>query len=288
MPGGLTYIVLTLLAVAIAALALWRTSDIRADETAWQQLAAYQPDSPRRFDASMVADLPEPARRFFEFAISPGTPLATVAAIEMEGELGLGNREQPNYQPMRAEQILAAPHGFVWRVRAGTWLRMAGSDGAADGTSWSRFWLYGIVPIARAGGSADHLRSAFGRYVAEAVFWTPAALLPGEQVTWEETGDDAARVTVAWNGLEQSVDLHVDGDGRPAKVEFRRWSDANPDQAFRFQPFGGYLSEFEEFGGFRLPTRVEAGNLFGTDDYFPFFRANVTSVRFPGLEAVRE
>jgi len=166
--------------------------------------------------------------------------------------------------------------------------RACPADGAAEGASWSRFWLYGILPVARAGGSADHLRSAFGRYLAEAVFWTPAALLPGKHVTWRAIGDDAARVTVAWNGLEQSVDLHVDAEGRPVRVEFRRWSDANPDQSFRFQPFGGYLSEFEEFEGFRLPTRVEAGNFFGTDDYFPFFRVNVTSVRFPGLEARRE
>jgi len=284
-PGGLTYIVLTLLAVAIAALALWRTSDIRADQAAWQQLAASQSDSPGRFEPSMVSDLPGPARRYFEFAIEPGTPLATVAVIEMKGEFGMGDREQPNYQPMRAEQILAPPQGFVWRVTAGDWLRMSGSDGAAEGASWSRFWLYGILPVARAGGSADHLRSAFGRYIAEAVFWTPAALLPGKHVTWRAIGDDAARVSVAWNGLEQSVDLHVDAEGRPVRVEFRRWSDANSDKAFRFQPFGGYLSEFREFEGYRLPTRVEAGNFFGTDEYFAFFRVDVTSVRFPGLEA---
>jgi len=205
--------------------------------------------------------------------------------IEMKGEFGMGDREQPNYQPMRAEQILAPPQGFVWRVTAGDWLRMSCSDGAAEGASWSRFWLYGILPVARAGGSADHLRSAFGRYIAEAVFWTPAALLPGKHVTWRAIGDDAARVTVAWNGLEQSVDLHVDAEGRPVRVEFRRWSDANPDQSFRFQPFGGYLSEFREFEGFRLPTHIEAGNFFGTDEYFPFFRITVTAVRFPGLEA---
>ena len=32
---------------------------------------------------------------------------------------------------------------------------------------------------------------------------------------------------------------------------------------------------------FRLPTRVEAGNQFGTEAFFPFFIAEVTAVRFP-------
>ena len=82
--------------------------------------------------------------------------------------------------------------------------------------------------------------------------------------------------------LEQSVNVTVDAAGRPTKVDFLRWSDANPDKVYRLQPFGGYLSEFREFDGYRLPTRVEAGNFFATDDYFPFFRVNVTSIRFPG------
>jgi hypothetical protein len=74
--------------------------------------------------------------------------------------------------PMSAEQILAAPHGFVWKFNAGDGLmRVSGSDVASDSVSWSRFWLLGVVPVARAGGNPDHSRSAFGRYVAEAVFF---------------------------------------------------------------------------------------------------------------------
>ena len=47
------------------------------------------------------------------------------------------------------------------------------------------------------------------------------------------------------------------------------------------QPFGGYLSEFREFDGFTLPTHVEAGNMFETDAYFPFFIVDITDIRFP-------
>ena len=229
----------------------------------------------------MTAALPEPARRFFRFAIEPGTPLVTVAEIRMKGELGLGNRQSPQYRPMTAEELLAVPHGFVWRVRAGSWLRVAGSDGAAEQLSWSRFWLLGFVPVGRAGGNPDHLRSSFGRLVAEAIFWTPAALLPSGHVAWHAAGRDSARVTVSRGGLQQTVELQLDDDGRPIKVSFQRWSNANPEKVFQLQPFGGYLSAFREFDGYRLPTRIEAGNFLGTDDYFPFFRAEVTAVRFP-------
>ena len=77
------------------------------------------------------------------------------------------------------------------------------------------------------------------------------------------------------------MEVEVDAEGRPVKVRFLRWSDANPEKTFRFQPFGGHLSEFREFDGFNLPTRIEAGNFFETEDYFPFFVAEVDDIRFP-------
>jgi hypothetical protein len=67
-------------------------------------------------------------------------------------------------------------------------------------------------------------------------------------------------------------------------VVIQRWSNANPAQVYREQPFGGDLSDFRRVGGYRLPFRVEGGNLIGTPDYFPFFKAEVTAIRLPQLE----
>lgn len=167
--------ILLLGGIGAATLAAWQLAARSADEArareAWAQLAATTGAAPGRFDPAMVADLPEPARRFFLFAIEPGTRLATVVQITMDGQLSLGTSEKPNYQPMHAEQLLAAPHGLVWRVRTGSGpMRAEGSDGMVADRSWTRFRLLALVPVVRAGGDADHLRSSFGRVVAEAVF----------------------------------------------------------------------------------------------------------------------
>lgn len=266
------------LILAVAALGGLRWLDHRADRAEWNRLAALQPADPAVFSPDMVADLPHPARRFFTYAIRPGTPLLPVAEIDMGGKFSLGDRDAPAYQAMQAHQILAAPQGFVWSMRTLSGLPLSGSDTG----SWTRFRIFGVIPVGRLGGDADHRRSAFGRYVAEAVFWTPAALLPGPGVDWIAIDDDTARVTVRYDGLEQAVDLILGPEGRPVEVRFQRWSDANPDKQHRLQPFGGYLSDFREVQGYRLPFRVEAGNMFGTADYFPFFLAEVSAIRFPG------
>jgi len=271
-----------LIAAAGAGLQLRKfAADEEEFRRAWGELVKLQVPLPERFDPGMVSTLPEPARRFFLFAIKPGARLSTVLELTMQGELSLGTKDDPKFQPMRAEQVLAAPHGLVWRIESGSGLmRFAGSDGMVKDRSWTRFWLLRVIPVVRVGGDADHLRSSFGRVVAEAAFWTPAFLLPREGVAWSAVDDDTARVTVTQGAREQAVDIRVHPDGRPAWVAMQRWTNANSDKVFRLQPFGGKVSDFREVEGVRIPFRVDGGNFFGTPDYFPFYKVRVVQARF--------
>lgn len=244
-------------------------------------LIASQPTNRQVFEPTVIADLPEPARRFLSFAIAPGTPLYHGVDLQMEGRISNGTGAEPGWMDMEARQVMALPDGFVWQVdaRRGS-VRLVGSDVAYTGGSWTRFWLAGLAPVVRAGLNEDHARSSLGRCGSEAIFWLPTALMPGPGVHWEGLGPDSARVTLKAHGFEQAFDIHVNGEGALTYVVFQRWSDANPDKRFQLQPFGGELSAFKTFEGVTIPTRVDGGNFFGTPDYFPFYQARITSVRF--------
>lgn len=274
------YVFLAFLVLLLGALLSLRLLDRRADEAEWKRLSSLQPANPVQYDASMVVDLPEPAQRFFNFAIASGTPLYTVAEIDMGGQFSLGSQEEPNYKLMQAHQILAVPHGFVWRLNLPGIIPVSGSDSGR----WTRFRILGFIPVARMGGNSDHTRSAYGRYIAEAVFWTPAALLPRAGVTWEGVDEHTARVTITYGELAQAVDVTVNVEGQPIEVSIMRWSNENPEKSHRLQPFGGTLSDFRVVQGFKLPFRIEAGNMFGTTEYFPFFKAEVKLIRFTWTE----
>lgn len=267
-----------LMALPVFALVGWRIADHFADRKEIQRLRALQPDTPAVFTLDIITDLPEPAQRYFRFAIAEGTPLLPVVDLRMKGLFSLGDKDNPNYMNMQAQQVLAAPEGFVWKMRARSGLLgVSGSDSAG----WTRFWIGGVLPVARAGGDADHAQAAFGRYIAEAAFWSPAALLPSSDVEWQALGPDAAKVTVRHAGMVQSVDITLAESGQPLTVVFDRWSNANPEKTYQLQPFGGNLSEFRTVQGYRVPTHVEAGNFFGSDAYFPFFIADVYNISYP-------
>jgi hypothetical protein len=162
---------------------------------------------------------------------------------------------------------------------------ISGSDAATPRLSWTRFWLLQLIPVVRVSGNPDHLRSAFGRVVAEGAFWVPSSLLPSRNVRWESVDSNTARATVTCREHSQSIDLTIEADGRPGKVVIQRWSNQNADKVFREQPFGGYLSDFREECGYRLPMYVEGGNLIDSKEYFPFYKARVTKIRLPQLPA---
>jgi hypothetical protein len=266
--------------VSLLGMQVLRQSDLSADEAAWRALAS--PAGPAtRFDPRSIASLPEPARRYFTFSIAPGTPIRTAVELRMQGEIGLGSKLRPNYMTMEARQVLAGVRGFVWQTNAGARLRrFSGSDGYSDGEGWTRFWLFGAVPIVRAGGDRDFARSAAGRAVAESAFWLPSALLPSSTVRWEPLGPDRARVHVTDGPWEHRLDLTVGPDGRPLAVSILRWSRENPERRWQLQPFGGTPSGFRQVQGYRIAMHIEGGNWFGTPDYFPFYRASVSHAAF--------
>lgn len=276
---------LTLAAAAILAplaalagiLALLQASDAAQRGRVRAALLALRDPSPARFDPAMTAGLPDIAQRYFARAIAPGTPLHRVVTLRMEGTFILNGRSLP----MQARQILAPPSGgFVWQARVGTGaMAFSGSDGAltsAAGTeSWTKFALHGLIPLVRAGRTADHARAAATRVMLESL-WVPATLLPQSGARWVQTGPDSARISFDSLPDLPPLDLTLDAAGDPVELCALRWSDANPDRIWRLQPFGGRVLETGCFGGFRIPVRVDLGNLWGTPDHVPFFLARIT------------
>jgi len=272
-------LIVLLLIVAVVAILylLYRSASVEAD-AAFADLEARAKPAGEGFDPADLADLPEIARRYFAHAIAPGTPLTTVASLEMEGTFLLGDAKQFQTYSMRARQILAPPAEFVWipEMKSGL-IEITGSDALVHGKAWTRFWIDRLVPVVNQPTSPDLVRSALTRSAMEAV-WAPASLLPANGVGWSQTGPDTARLTFS-TGIEP-VDMRLDATGRVLQIVTMRWSDANREKTFRLQPFGASVEAEATFGGFTIPSQLKVGNHFGTQDYLPFFQARITAAHY--------
>jgi hypothetical protein len=264
------------------AVAHWsRRSAMDHAEKAYSELATTAGAPQKRFDPEQVAHLPEIARRYFRHAVAPGTPLFSSAELEMEGTFLLGDKGDYQRYRLTARQVLRPLDQFVWipEMRSGP-IVISGSDGLVDGKAWTRFWLLGLVPVAQVHTSPDVVRSAQFRAVVEGALWLPTSLLPENDVQWEQAGADEARVTFRQFSPPITLTIKLNAEGAVQEVVGQRWSNANAEQAFRLQPFGGTVRADRTFEGLTIPSRVAVGNHFGTAEYLPFFQAEVTRARY--------
>lgn len=216
------------------------------------------------FSPDLVADLPEPARRYLLHAIAPGTPLTPAARLQMHGEM----RPTPGGPQITfsAKETIAPRRGFVWTARTRLYgLPVHVRDHYFDREGGLRVHALGLLPVQSAGGE-DVTRSARGRLVAEAV-WCPTALA-GPGVTWEAAGPDRARFTLAVDGEPVTVTLHVGPEGALREVTLDRWGDVGVP-AFRPLPYGFRVEEEATFAGVTIPTFLRGGWWYGTDRFDP-------------------
>jgi hypothetical protein len=111
-----------------------------------------------RFTADLVADLPEPARRWLTHAIAAGTPRWSSVGLSRRGQIRLDS-----WRPFTARQVFAPPHGFVWAATARIGgLPVTGFDRYSSGVGQMRWRLLGLFPVMSSAGP-DVTRSAAGR-----------------------------------------------------------------------------------------------------------------------------
>lgn len=232
---------------------------------------------PSRFAPEMVADLPEPVRRYFLHAIRSGAPLARAVRLTMAGEMRLGPGQA--WLPFRACQVLAPSKGFVWEASVGEGLmRFSGADTYAYGRGRVTFRLWDLIPVARAGGP-DVSRSARGRLAIESI-WQPAALLPQRGVRWTAIDDQTARATVTIDGEPVPLTVTIAPDGRLLSVRMERWGNLMADGRFAPIPFGADITEETSFGGYSVPSQLSVRWWYGTSRAFEFFHARLTRATY--------
>ncbi len=227
------------------------------------------------FQPADLAGLPEPARRYLEHAIAPGTTLARAVRLRMHGEIKL-----QRWLPFKADQAIVWGRGFIWRATVSMYgMPIRGSDRLVDEEGAMKWKLFGLIPVMTASGP-DISRSAAGRVAGEAV-WIPSVLCTRE-VTWTSSDKSTVKAKFTAHGATSELELVINDKDRIKTASLPRWG--NPDNTeFRYVEFGVIADEEKSFGGYTIPTRFRAGWYLGTDRFESegeFFRATIDEAEY--------
>lgn len=223
------------------------------------------------FQPELIVNLPEPARRYLEQAIAPGTTLASAVRLWMHGEIKLGEK----WHPFRGEEVICWNRGMIWR--ATTWMQglpIWGADRIVDGAGDMQWKILGLFPVMQASGP-DITHSAAGRVQGESA-WLPSVLCdPG--IAWAELSSSEVQANFITLGEPAKLTFQVSEQGMLEQVKVDRWG--NPEGGeFHYVDFGVIVEESSGFDGYIIPTCIRAGWFLGSDKFESegeFFRCTI-------------
>lgn len=146
--------------------------------------------------------------------------------------------------------IATGAAGFRWRARVGALGLVQVEDSLVDGRPVGRVRALGLVPLARAEASEDLLRGQIQRYLAE-LAWNPDALIANPALRFEERSERVLAVSARVGGVEAQVELHLGGDGLPARTFALRPS--REGRAYVLRPWHGEFADYRAVAGRLIP-----------------------------------
>jgi len=218
----------------------------------------------------MLAGADEPVRRRFAHALAAGAELAPAVRLRMRGRIRAGV-----WLPFTAEQDTARDR-FSWRARVelGPLTLLRVTDRYADGAACTEGRLFGRARLFGA-DDEDTVRSAAGRAALEAVAFAPAAVLPGEGVSWRAEDDDLIVASLLIGPERAEVRVRLGADGALRSVSTMRWGRL-PRGGYGYRSCGCDVLAERRFGDLVVPSEVTVA--WDWPGAAPFFRARVSDL----------
>lgn len=237
------------------------------------------PSQAEVFSAEQLHGLPDPVRRYFEFALVPGQPRVVNARVEQAGTFRIGNAGAP-WKPFIAVQHYSTyPPGFVWdaRIRMAPVVSVRVRDSYLDGAGAMQAQIASLVPILNERSRPELDGGALLRYLAEAV-WFPTALLPGQGVEWKAIDGSAALATLTDGRSSVALEFRFGPRGEIVGAYAPARSRA-VDHGYVPTPWECFYRSYEPLSGMMIPREAEAAWLL-PEGRLPYFRGFVPAIEY--------
>jgi hypothetical protein len=220
----------------------------------------------------MLADLPDPVRRYLRYTGVVGRPFPGTVWLRQTGTMRLG----PRWLPFDAEEHYSVqPPGFVWAgtARLGPFPVARARDMYAEGAGRLLVKAASLWPVVDASGEQMD-QGEMVRYLSE-MTWFPAAFLAGD-ISFQAVDDSSARVTLTDHGRTVTATMFFDQQGRVTDFVAKRYRTADSSD---LDTWSAPVTGYGEFEGLRLPASGKAIYKLPDGD-FEYINVTLTELRY--------
>ena len=254
----------------------WDRETIRAIDRMAEDAARAEVPASSVFVPELLAGLPPPVARYFDFALTTGRRLVRRARLDQAGEF---STSPGVWKPFTAVEYFSVhPPGFVWdaRIRTAPLLPVRVRDSYLAGQGAMRGALAGLLPVVNQRGTPEMAAGSLVRYLAEAV-WLPTALLPCEGVSWTPIDQSSARATLTDGPTSVWLDMHFKENGEIDLVSTMRHRDVKGTPVLT--PWIGRFRNYERRDGLMIPLEGEVEWLVA-GERLPYWRGRIVEASY--------
>ena len=228
------------------------------------------------FSYDQLVGLPEPVQRYFKYCLQDGQNYISYARLKHGGTFRMS--EEQNWLPITGEEYFTAEQpGFLWfaKVKPLPFFWVTARDMYLQGKGNMLIKLLSTFKVGDASGpEMDY--SSLVRYLSELPL-LPTALLPSDNISWEEIDNNSARVTISDGDLNASAVVYFNEIGEITRFEAQRYQAV--DDTFLLENWTGYLRNYTDVDGMKIPKEFEAvWNLKSGD--FSYVKFVITEIEY--------
>lgn len=210
--------------------------------------------------------LPKPVRRYFQYTGIVGKKRIFFMRLKHKGTL----RVAPDKKALAikgTQYFTADPPALLWngRVKPSFFMSVSARDKYMGGKGNMLIKLMSAFTIADAKGP-ELDEGALQRFLAECT-WFPTALLPSRNLRWEAIDQQSARAILEDKGVKAEVTFYFKDTGEITRCSCQRFYALEGGAGFEKHRWSGYLRNYKEIHGIRIPTDIEAVWHLDSGDY---------------------
>jgi len=228
------------------------------------------------YDAAKIKMLPEPVKRYFEFALQGDHHLIKLVEMSMEGDFRRPRTK--GFAPTTAEQTIAA--GVPAFIFSGTTpiipgIRARMYDAFANLQMEMKAKILSAFTVVNEKATPALNQSSLRRWLIESTLF-PTAMLPGGPVSWEPIDSTRARATVSAEGLKASIVATFRSDGSLERLD----AEEDGDLTTSYHGSGEHVlrGDYRLISGMMIPHTFTIARAAG-GKIFPFWKGRITSIK---------